>query len=72
MSRWKYTTEKIEALRKLEEAQDLESSELMQRMTRELADMNNRHWHERNAIMTGVPSPPGVTGGAASTGRAPP
>ena len=61
MSRWKWTPEKLAAMEELEERQALEDIELMQRMQRELAELRDRHWHERNAIMTGVPSPPGVT-----------
>lgn len=64
MSRWKYTPEKIAALEELEEAQDLEHIELLQRQIREQNGMRDRHWHERNAVMTGVPSPPGVTEGS--------
>lgn len=62
MSRWKYTPEKLAALSELRDKQLRESMALAERFTREMAEMQDRHWHERNAILTGVPSPPGVSG----------
>jgi hypothetical protein len=59
--RWKWTPEKLAALAELGDRQARELKALTKRVTRELTEMKERHWRERNAI---IPAPPGKQGGA--------